>query len=134
MRTQRRYARLAPLAVLSFAACTTSPTLSRFPPANSPAGVRATLRVGTQRVQGELLEASDSGFVVLRSPEILFARLADVREASFHGLGRIPVRAIRPKEMDTLRHASRFPTGIPLGVLPQLLAHTGQRAVVVVTP
>jgi len=126
--------RFSLVSLLALAACTTSPTLSRFPPANSPAGVEATFQVGTRRIRGELLEVSDSGFVVRQSPEIVFVPMTVIRGARFRGVGPTATPTPTREQLEMLRLVSRFPAGIPPGVLPQLLAQTGQSRVVVVTP
>jgi hypothetical protein len=118
------------VAVLALAGCRTGPRLENFPPANSPAGVATTLGVGRQRIKGELLEVNDSGFVVRQTPQITFVPFTVVREAKFAGIGAMSLRS--PEAMVTLRHASRFPAGIPPAVLPRLLEEAGQREIVVI--
>lgn len=116
--------------VLALAACRTGPRIESFPPANSPAGVMTRLSVGRQRVEGELLAVSDSGFVVRQSPQIAFVPFTAVRGASFAGFGRMSLRD--SAAIVTLRHASRFPAGIPPTLLPRLLEEAGQREIVVI--
>ena len=128
---RRRSVPLA-LAPVLLAACLTSPTLSGFPPARSASGVEARLRVGGQEIRGELLEASDSGFVVRQSPQIVFVPISVVRSARFAGIGHVTVNPPDADRLLTVRHSSRFPAGIPRSVLPELLRQSGQREIAVV--
>lgn len=117
---------------MSLCACFTGPSASGFPPATTPHGVESTIDIHRARLAGELLEVSDSGYVLLSEGLLVFAPFSAVRSASFSGIGSYEVGRPDPPLMERLRLVSRYPNGVTPEVLDLLLAETHQTHVNVV--
>lgn len=124
---------LALLASVAASACYTGPSVGSFPPATSAHGVESTIHLEHTRLAGELLDASDSGYVVLSERAIFYTPYGAVKSASFSGVGSH--RDGRPEAgmLEHLRLVSRFPKGITPAMLQALLADLRQTQVEVVT-
>ncbi|MES2523399.1 MAG: hypothetical protein V4617_11920 [Gemmatimonadota bacterium] len=121
------------VAGVAVAACRIGPRPENFRPAMEAAGVSATVTTASQTVIAELLEVQDSALVLLGTelllvPERLINRatFSDTRLQIYKGF------PLRPNERAQLRLLSRYPYGIPSGVLPKLLDNRGQAAIVVI--
>lgn len=119
------------VALLFGAACYHGPSLRKFEPANSPAGIDSDLRLRKTQVQGELLEVQDSALIVLTdSQTIVMVPVDSIRLGAFGqrgvllGEGRDVQRALTQ-----LRPLSRFPAGLTPEVRTRLLAAYGQTEV-----
>ena len=125
----RPHSSIVAAALIAVSACFTGPAVGSFQPAMGPRGVETTLRLARGRIDGELLEARDSAFVVADSSGIVFVLYPAVRGANFHRYvttyeGGTPDE----DELARIRLVSRYPTGMPAGVLERLLAEAGQTA------
>jgi hypothetical protein len=120
------------LATAAISACHTGPSASSFTPATTGHGVESTLRLRETRVAGEVLELSDSGYVLLSQNMVTFVPYSAVRSASFSGFGSYDWGRPEPEMMEQLRLMSRFPQGIAASTLQLLMADTGQPSVRVV--
>lgn len=119
------------LCLLLALGCYTSPRPEKFRPALNPHGVMGTLSFsGKRSVRVELLEMQDSAYVVLADDRVAVAPFRLVLDATFDRIGRVAVARAAPaaKEQEQLRHASRFPFGIPAQALAALLAVHEQAA------
>lgn len=100
--------------------------------ANSPQGVSISLRLESTRFEfAELLEASDSGLLVLRKNEIASVAFREITSVSFEGSVFLLQRRSPPSAglLRNLRLRSRFPQGVSAEMLASLLASTGQSSV-----
>lgn len=112
--------------------CYTGPSAGGFGPATTPHGVASTLQLDRTTVQGELLEVSDSGYVLLAQDALVFTPYDAVNDARFAGLGSYGSGRPRAASMAKLRLMSRFPQGLSPPTLAALLAETRQSDVRVV--
>jgi hypothetical protein len=119
----------------SLAACTLGPSAARHPLGRYAGGAEATLRTAGTRVSGELLEVQDTALLVLRDGERLtlvpYRLIRDGRVRFAAGSlrnGGTPDVALRQR----LRRFSRFPQGVGMPLLQQLLTIYGQPAVDVI--
>lgn len=124
IRAQLRRACLT-IVVLAAGACFTGPSAGSFTPAVSGHGVDAHLHLGRRRVEGELLELRDTGYVVINTLGVQIVPFSGVDAASFDGLGSL-YGTPGSDWSERLRLASRFPHGMPDSALAQLLAVTHQ--------
>ena len=131
---QRCLALAASVAVIAAMACFTGPSVRGFQPAVSGHGVETTIDAGRLTLVGELLEASDSGFVVLESNGLMYTPYSLVHKARFSDMGSYGSGRPAPGVLQRLRLLSRFPQGMSPQTLQLLLAASGQSAPRVVTP
>lgn len=121
-------------ATLAIAACFTGPSVGGFAPAVTGHGVESTIDACQLTLAGELLEASDSGYVVLEWNGLTYTPYALVRKARFSGIGSYGSGRPSPQQLEQLRLLSRFPQGMPRETVRALLAASGQAAPRVVRP
>ena len=128
--------RALPVMVLALSilmcACFTGPSATGFRPATTAHGVESTIEVQRTRLAGELLEVSDSGYVLLSEGLLVFAPFSALRSASFSGIDSHESGRPDLSLMERLRLVSRYPKGMTPAVLDLLLAETHQTAVKVV--
>ena len=124
---------LALLASVAASACYTGPSAGSFPPATSGHGVESTIHLEHTRLAGELLDASDSGYVVLSERAIFYTPYSAVKSASFSGVGSHREGRPEAELLERLRLVSRFPKGITPAMIQALLADLRQTKVEVVT-
>ena len=125
----------AAIAAASLGGCFTGPSAQRFQPAVTPHGAQVKLAIGNSTLVGELVEVRDSAFVISSSDSIWVVDFASIRRARFPAFsvaygGGVPTR----EAGDRLRMVSRFPAGMPAGVMERLLAASGQAAPRTVRP
>jgi hypothetical protein len=126
---------LAAAVVAALGGCHTGPSTRSFQPAATPHGARVTLGIGNSTLAGELVEVRDSALVVSSSDSIWVVDFSSIRRARFPGFfvaygGGVPTR----EAADRMRMVSRFPAGMPAGVMERLLAASGQAAPLTVRP
>lgn len=114
------------MAAIAMVACYTGPSAGSFTPAATGHGIDGSLRLRETRIVGEVLEVSDSGYVLLSQNMLTFIPYSAVRSASFSGLGSYDDGRPEPEMMERLRLVSRFPQGITPSTMRVLLADTGQ--------
>ena len=107
---------------------TVGPRVAQSPLAVRPAGalVDVWARSGGA-VDGELVEMSDSGFIVLASDRLAYVPMQNVRTASVQGAGN---PRFDPGKRDSAqtrwwRARSRFPVGVSDAQIAALLHHHG---------
>ena len=120
------------------AACTlhTGSQPNNFDPAHSAPGIRARLTLATRRLEGELLEVSDSGLVVHAPEQLVFVMFPAIVHATFEDsdVSITNRRRLDGEELYRLRMLSRFPYGIPADALRTLLVSEHQDTLAVVMP
>jgi len=124
---------LALLASVTASACYTGPSVGSFPPAMSGHGIEGTVHLDHTRLAGELLDASDSGYVLLSDRAIFYTPYIAVKSAGFSGVGSHRDGRPDPEMLERLRLVSRFPKGITPAMLQALLADLRQTKVEVIT-
>jgi hypothetical protein len=139
-RNNARWLVIATAAVLSGACASGGRAL---PSASTPAGVNVYMQLGLTVIEGELLEISDSGLVVIRGGQIAYVPLMSVRVGRYPSGAAVVTRQganprvalpVTPDDLGSpagrreLRLLSRYPGGISGRVLAALLAEHGQDA------
>lgn len=112
--------------------CVPLPIPSTFPPAQSGHGIDARLLVGRRMVKGELLEVSDTAFIVRTAEGLVLIPQESVTEANFPDVGFYRAADLVGDVTRQLRLTSRFPAGIPASVMTALLGEAGQAQVTVI--
>lgn len=112
---------------LTAAACTHGPRLERLSFPHNAEGAQAAVATNAATYTGELITASDTGFVVRMTAEdrIVFVPASIVRQIRVQSIGvvRMPLRG---RTLEKVRLVSRHPYGIPDPARTALLATTGQ--------
>ncbi|MGH7613895.1 MAG: hypothetical protein ACREMW_07645 [Gemmatimonadales bacterium] len=133
-----RRALVVPVVLLSLNACHVGPSAENFAPAIGPNGIWADLRLKGVRVEGELLEARDSGLLVLRKQRVragqrpprvvTFVPLEAIRRGRFERYGTLIVNGapVAKGALQRLRLVSRFPNGLTPELRAALLTVHGQ--------
>lgn len=106
--------------------CFTGPSAGGFGPAMTGHGIDANLRLRQGHIDGELLEVSDSSYVLLNATGLSLVMFSVVRGAKFPGIGSNDWGPPDAELKERLRLVSRYPQGIPRGVLGVLLADAKQ--------
>lgn len=112
--------------------CATGPAFVHFPPAVTGHGVEGDLHLAQGHVVGELLEPSDSAYVLINDEGVLLVPFVAVRKASFTDVGNVGMGAPDQVMANRLRLVSRFPQGLSPHILDGLLADNHQSALRVV--
>jgi hypothetical protein len=102
-------------------------------PAQSGHGVEGEVVVHGQRVKGELLDVSDTAFVLQTRAGIVLVPKFTIDESSFRGLDLYRGSELAGAVLEQHRLLSRFPAGMPAAVLQSLLRQAGQREVKIIT-
>ena len=117
-------------AIALTSACRTSPAPDRFRPAFVPNGVHGVITLDSgKRVEVELLEVTDTAYVVLTGNRVAVAPYRALRRVYFEHQDWMdqPDHADPSSELrERLRYASRFPFGMPAATLAELLRRGGQ--------
>lgn len=124
---------LAGVLLLLTSACTIGPRPGEYPPdATGPHGVFGTLTMrGAGEVRVELIEVRDSALVILGPQGYALARFDAIHAIDMAPHYRTSQRASQfnaQRARARLTPASRFPHGIPPGVLEELLRSANQTA------
>lgn len=96
-------------------------------------GVDGQLVVHGRHVGGELLDVSDTAFVLLSGNAIVLIPKVDIDESNFRGLELHRGAELTGDVLAQHRLLSRFPMGMPPGALRSLLRQSGQSELKVVT-
>jgi hypothetical protein len=118
--------------VLALASCTPGPRVLDFGPAQTGHGVEGQLVVRGHRIKGELLEVSDTAFVMQTGDGVVLVPKFTIDELSFWGLDWYSARDLVGDVLEQHRLMSRFPAGIPPAALRALLAESHQSEIRVV--
>jgi hypothetical protein len=102
-------------------------------PAQTGHGAEGELVVHGQRVKGELLEVSDTAFVLQTNTGIVLVPKFTIDESSFRGLDLYRGSELAGEVLEQHRLLSRFPAGLPAAVLQSLLRQAGQSEVKIIT-
>jgi hypothetical protein len=115
------------LAALIVTACTHGPRLDRLSFPTRPEGDQTLVTTSAGRYAGELITASDTGFVVLvsASQRAVFIPASAARRVRVGSLGQLAT-PLRPGDLRKVRLVSRHPYGIPAEARTALLTLTGQ--------
>jgi hypothetical protein len=115
------------LAILTAAACTHGPRLESLSFPTRPEGAQTAVRTATTAYAGELLTASDTGFVVLMgtSQRVVFIPASTARRVRVEALGEFPL-PLGASALRKVRLVSRHPYGMPAEARAAVLALTGQ--------
>ena len=137
MRTRKyRYGIVVVAAAMTTSACLHGPTVSSFPPAQTPYGIQTTIEAQTGAtghvVAGELLAVQDDGLILHEGVYgLVFVAYDQIERATFQkkrslsiGARRTPVEGKR----EALRLLSRFPQGLEDPVLTEMLRQLGQES------
>lgn len=106
--------------------CFTGPSVGGFRPATTPHGVESRIQLRQTVVRGELLEVRDTAYVLLDESGVLLVPYSAVHEARFEGVVSYLGGAPGGVTSERLRLVSRYPHGMPAGVLQSLLAEVHQ--------
>jgi hypothetical protein len=112
-------------ALLLSAACYTSPKPEGYPPALSPTGAHAVLRLRTgAEAVGELLEVRDSAYVLLVNDRVTVVPFTTIASGIFEHQDWMSFGSVASPNAETrqrLRWDSRFPFGMRDPALAALL-------------
>ena len=97
-------------------------------------GVDGQLVVHGRRVSGELLEVSDTAFVMQSGDEVVLVPKFAIDESNFRGLDAHRGAELAGEVLEQHRLLSRFPMGMPPAVLRSLLRESGQSELRVIKP
>ena len=126
--------RIALIGLLILGGCAVGPNIKRQNAAITHSGVKGIIEVGSKGYSGELLTGTDTSLIMLMPP----ARLVEIPHRIVTAAKFKPFvhrsRAPAAHEFLKLRHASRFPFGIPQTVLASLLDRAGQTQIQLVAP
>ena len=116
-------------------ACTVGPRLNRLSFPTNPSGAQASVATGRATYSGELISASDTGFVVLLNAgnRLVFVPAAMVRRVNVESLGGMSM-PLRSRSLERVRLVSRHPYGIPEPAQAQMLRATGQTEIQRIEP
>lgn len=103
--------------------------------ASRPGGSPIMIFAAGGTVDGELLEVSDTAFVVLTPTDVVIAPLAVADSARFLDRGRLIMQygPLTPERRETLRLISRYPPGMPEPAVRSLLRARNKSAARVLT-
>jgi hypothetical protein len=110
--------------------CSIGMTALKYPPAQGPAGVIMRVRTAQGQVSGELIEVRDAGIVVLADQKLRLLPYTVIlssevdRTDSRYAISQRTVP--KPDVQAHLRLLSRFPQGLTLELMRQLLETYGQ--------
>jgi len=96
-------------------------------------GVDGQLVVHGRRVSGELLEVSDTAFVLQSGDVVVLVPRVDIDESNFRGLETHRGAELTGEVVEQHRLLSRFPMGMPPAALRSLLRQSGQSELKVIT-
>lgn len=131
-RRVRAAALLAGLSLLT--SCVVGPRALDYAPAQTAHGVQGQFIVLGQRIKGELLEVSDTAFVIETSDAVVMIPKFVVDEAIFQGFDSVRAKDLVGDVLEQYRLLSRYPAGMPAATLHTLLAETGQQELKIVRP
>lgn len=127
---------LALASLLALAACHVpwGVTPESYPPARRAAGTTAYVTMTTGRVEGELLEVRDTALVLRTRDRIVLVLTSQAQQLDFEDLRRHKRvhDSLTSRDRERLRLLSRYPQGIPPGVMQQILADRRQTEPIVI--
>lgn len=118
--------------LLVVGACTSTARNIEVEPVRSH-GIDGQLVVRGRHVSGELLEASDTAFVMQTGDAIVLVPKFAIDESNFRGLEVHRGAELSGELLEQHRLLSRFPMGIPPAALRSLLRQSGQSELRVIT-
>jgi hypothetical protein len=112
------------LALCGAAACYhTSPPVERDPLALSPRGVNGVVATSAQTFSGELLTITANDLTMLSENRIVVIPFSLMGTGDFRDIDVMLKGAPSSRHFDQLRYASRYPYGIPVPAMQDLLAY-----------
>jgi hypothetical protein len=127
------FAVVTALAASALSSCASRVRPDYVGPAQTGHGVEGELVVHGQRVKGELLEVSDTAFVLQTRAGVVLVPKFTIDESSFRGLELFRGSELAGKVLEQHRLLSRFPAGMPAAVLQSLLRQAGQSEIKIIT-
>ena len=118
--------------LLIVGACTSNARNIELGPVRSH-GIDGQLVVHGRHVSGELLEASDTAFVMQTGDAIVLVPKFAIDESNFRGLEVHRGAELTGELLEQHRLLSRFPMGMPPAALRSLLRQSGQSELRVIT-
>jgi hypothetical protein len=132
MTTRQLKAAMLVLALVAPAGCTTGPKARDYRVLREARGAEIMVEGPKAKLTGELLEVRDEHLVIWDGCRVLLAPFVLIRDSGFRTvepkwIAGVPTAAARTE----LRLLSRYPTGMPAGVLSELLKCSGATALAV---
>jgi hypothetical protein len=115
-------------ALSTLQSCHHGVTVESFPPARTPKGVTGQVKTTRADYNVELIEVRDAGIVILSAQTLHLIPFSAITSSHFDGIGDSISNRKAPsaKVRERLRLLSRFPPGLTLELLQNLLTAHAQ--------